>query len=290
MASRVAVLARRRPQWPMADNATVVALVALAILICGCGGGGDKSTTGKERPVTVWVLESEPDRLRATEDNVAEFTRATSVEVDLVGIGDDELADRLAEAEKTGRMPDVLQLPMASAHTLARDGTLSSDAAQDVVDKLGEQTFSARALSLLTSEGRVTAVPSDGWGQLLIYRRDILAKAGLGVPRTLEDVRRAARRLDREGMAGIAIPTVASPFTDETFEHVALAAGCRLLGDGGKPTLTSPQCRYAFGLYLDLARNYSAAGRQDVDTTRDVYFAGRAAMIFWSPFLLDAMA
>jgi multiple sugar transport system substrate-binding protein len=274
----------------MADNATVVALVALAILVCGCGGGGDKPTTGKERPVTVWVLESEPDRLRATEDNVAEFTRATSVEVKLVGIGDDELADRLAEAEKTGRMPDVMQLPMASAHTLARDGTISSDAAQDVVDKLGEETFSARALSLLTNEGRVTAVPSDGWGQLLIYRRDILAKAGLGVPRTLEDVRRVARRLDREGMAGIALPTVASPFTDETFEHVALAAGCRLLGDGGKPSLTSPQCRYAFGLYLDLARNYSAAGRQDVDTTRDAYFAGRAAMIFWSPFLLDAMA
>src|SRR3954462_11921004 len=151
MASRVAVLARGRPQWPMADNATVVALVALAILLCGCGGGGDKRTTGEERPVTVWVLESEPDRLRATEDNVAEFTRATSVEVKLVGIGDDELADRLAEAEKTGRMPDVLQLPMASALTLARDGPISSDAAQDVVDKLGEETFSARALSLLTN-------------------------------------------------------------------------------------------------------------------------------------------
>jgi multiple sugar transport system substrate-binding protein len=29
---------------------------------------------------------------------------------------------------------------------------------------------------------------------------------------------------------------------------------------------------------------------QDVDSTRDIYFAGKAAMIFWSPFLLDAMA
>src|SRR3954451_22494125 len=227
----------------MARNATVVALVALVVLACGCGGSGDKGTTAEERPITVWVLENEPDRLAATQANVAEFTRATSVEVKLVGIGDDELADRLAGAERSGRLPDVLQLPMASAHSLAQDGTISRDAAQDVVDKLGEETFSARALSLLTSEGKVTAVPSDGWGQLLIYRRDLFAKAGLPAPRTLEDVRRAARRLDRQGMAGIALPTTATPFTDETFEHVALAAGCRLLDDNGNIGLTSPACR-----------------------------------------------
>ena len=29
---------------------------------------------------------------------------------------------------------------------------------------------------------------------------------------------------------------------------------------------------------------------QDVDSTRDAYFAGKAAMVFWSPLLLDAMA
>ena len=196
----------------------------------------------------------------------------------------------MAEARRTGRLPDVLQLPMASAHAYARDGTLDADAAQDVVDQLGEETFSARALSLLTSEGKVIAVPSDGWGQLLIYRRDLFAAAGLDAPRTLEDVRRAARRLHGDGMAGITLATDPSHFTAETFEHVALAAGCQLLGDGGEVTLRSPECEYAFDLYLDLARNASVRGRQDVDSTRATYFAGRAAMVFWSPFLLDAMA
>ena len=55
-------------------------------------------------------------------------------------------------------------------------------------------------------------------------------------------------------------------------------------------TLTSPACRRAFDYYVGLARRYSVKGPQDVDTTRDAYFAGRAAMILWSPFLLDAMA
>ena len=41
---------------------------------------------------------------------------------------------------------------------------------------------------------------------------------------------------------------------------------------------------------MELARRYSPGGVQDVERTRDTYFAGEAAMILWSPFLLDAMA
>ena len=42
-------------------------------------------------------------------------------------------------------------------------------------------------------------------------------------------------------------------------------------------------------MYVDLTRR-SPGGVQDVDSTLEAYFAGKAAMIFWSPFLLDAMA
>jgi multiple sugar transport system substrate-binding protein len=187
-------------------------------------------------------------------------------------------------------MPDVLQLPMASAHAYAREGLLSRDAAQEVVDRLGEETFSSRALSLMTSEGTVTAVPSDGWGQLLIYRKDLFDGAGLPAPRTLKDVVRAARRLRRPLRAGIALGTAATPFTAETFEHVALGAGCQLLDDAGKVALDSPECVDAFEIYVELARTAPRPAGQDVESTRDDYFAGDAAMVFWSPFLLDAMA
>jgi multiple sugar transport system substrate-binding protein len=264
-------------------------VLGVAALVAGCGGDEPAGPVA-DRTLTVWILESEPDRIRATRDNVRRFARATGLKVDLVGIADDELAQRVAGARLAGRLPDVLQLPMASAHSYSRDGMLSSEAAQDVVDALGEETFSARALSLLTSEGRVMAVPSDGWGQLLIYRKDLFDAAGLGAPTTLADVLGAARRLHGRRLAGITLATAPSPFTAETFEHVALAAGCELLDDGGDVTLTSRDCRYAFDVYLDLARDFSVRGIQDVDSTRDTYFAGRAAMILWSPFLLDAMA
>jgi multiple sugar transport system substrate-binding protein len=183
-----------------------------------------------------------------------------------------------------------MQIGMADAHAFVEEGVLDADLAQQTVEELGEETFSARALSLLTADGRVVAVPSDGWGQLLMYRKDLFDRAGLPAPESLADIRRAARRLDRRGLAGITLGTAADGFTAETFEHVALAAGCQLVDDAGEVALTSPECVDAFERYVELARELSPGGRQDVDTTRDTYFAGKAAMILWSPFLLDAMA
>ena len=92
-------------------------------------------------------------------------------------------------------------------------------------------------------------------------------------------------------MVGITLATAAGDgFTAETFEHVALAEGCQIVDDAGEVTFDSPECVEALRWYGDLASNYSVKGAQDVDSTRGTYFAGRAAMMFWSPFLLDGMA
>ena len=271
---------------------TIAAVTALAAPASGCGGGAPDDEIEPATPViTVWTLENEPDRMRATRENVLALTTGTGIRVRLVGVGDDALAARMAAAKAARRLPDVVQLPLASVHAYARDGTLDTHAAESVVERLGEDTFSQTALSLVSRRGQLAAVPSDGWGQLLIYRKDLFRRAGLRAPRSLEDVGRAAARLDRDGTAGITLATAPhDAFTAETFEHVALAAGCRVVDDRGRVTLTSPACRRAFRLYVRLARRDSVGGVQDVDTTRAAYFAGRAAMIFWSPFLLDAMA
>jgi multiple sugar transport system substrate-binding protein len=263
----------------------------LAFVAAGCGGGDRQRRQDVGGPLTVWIEENQPDRVRAARDNVADFTRRTGIEVQLVPLGDGELDERVAVAERDGSLPDVMQITIADARSFAERGILDTGAAKQVVGELGEQTFSARALGLLTSGGSIAAVPSDGWGQLLIYREDLFDRAGLPMPDTLERVRAAARRLTRPGMAGITLATKGGDgFTAETFEHVALAAGCQLVDAGGDVTLSSAKCRRAFSLYVELARRYSPGGVQDVDRTREMYFAGKAAMIMWSPFLLDSMA
>ncbi len=279
-----------RTSWSARALATILALLVVGAGACGTSGSGDEEEPEGTR-VTVWILENEPDRVRATRANVDRFTRQTGIGVELVAVGDDELASRVAQAEKDGRLPDVAQLPLGSVHTYAARGLLDETAAEDVVDRLDDDSFSQTALTLVSREGRIAAVPSDGWGQLLIYRKDLFGQAGLEPPETLEDVRRAARRLHREGRAGIALANVpGDTFTAESFEHLALAADCQLVDDAGTVTLDSAPCRSAFAVYAELAGRYSPGGVLDADRTRDAYFAGRAAMILWSPFLLDAMA
>jgi multiple sugar transport system substrate-binding protein len=274
------------------------ALAATALLaIAACGGGndggaGNASGDVRGQSITAWTNEFQPDRLRKTERILTDFTQKTGVRVKLVAIPEDQLSTLITSASAAGKLPDVVMATsMADSHAYAKQDVFDADAAQEVVDRLGPGTFSKRALDLVSADGKATGVPSDGWGQLLIYRKDLFDKAGLAAPKTLEDIRAAAQKLDQGRVAGITLATAPGDgFTAETFEHVALAEGCRLVDGGGKVTFDSPPCVEALRYYGDLAKRYSVAGNQDVDSTRATYFAGRAAMMFWSPFLLDGMA
>jgi multiple sugar transport system substrate-binding protein len=275
---------------------TVLSLLAvLAALAAGCGGddddGGDSGSI-KGETLTVWNNEFQPDRMKATEDILADFTKKTGVKTKLVAVPEDQLATLMTNAAAAGKLPDVvLATPVGDSHTYAREELFDSDAAQEVVDKLGADTFSKKALDLVSQDGKATGVPSDGWGQLLIYRKDMFDKAGIDTPESLDDIRAAAEKLNTGGVAGITLATAPGDgFTSETFEHVGLASGCQLVNDSGDVTFDSPECVEALKWYGDVASNYSVEGNQNVDTTRATYFAGRAAMMFWSPFLLDGMA
>jgi multiple sugar transport system substrate-binding protein len=266
----------------------------VALLAAGCGGDDDGDGSGSLRgqTITVWNQEFQPDRMEKTRAILADFTAETGIKTKLVPIPDDQLAPLITNAAAAGELPDVvLATTMADSQGYAAQGVFDAEAAQEVVDRLGPDTFSQRALDLVSSDGVATGVPSDAWGMLLIYRKDLFDEAGLDAPETLEDVRAAAERLHGDGRAGITLATKPGDgFTAETVEHLALAHGCQLVDDQGNVTFDSPECVEALSYYGDLARNYSVQGNQDVDSTRATYFAGRAAMVIWSPFILDGMA
>ncbi|HWM10005.1 MAG TPA: extracellular solute-binding protein [Solirubrobacteraceae bacterium] len=273
----------------------MASLAVLAALAVGCGGDddeGDAAGGGGGETLTVWNNEFQPDRMAATQAILDEFTEKTGIKTEQVAVPEDQLATLITNAAAADELPDVvLATPVAQSHQYAAEELFDAEAAQEVVDNLGADTFSEKALALVSKDGVATGVPSDGWGQLLIYRRDLFEEAGLEAPQSLEDVRAAAEQLNGDGVAGITLATAAGDgFTAETFEHVALAEGCQMVDDAGEVTFDSPECVEALRWYGDIASNYSVEGAQDVDSTRGTYFAGRAAMMFWSPFLLDGMA
>jgi multiple sugar transport system substrate-binding protein len=266
--------------------------VAGVALVAGCGGGeGGKGASLRGRTITVWNNEHQPERMAATREILADFTRRTGIRTKLVAVPEDGLAGMIADATRGGLPDVVLSTSLSHTHAFAARGIFDAAAAQAVVERLGVDTFSPRALELVSRNGEAVGVPSDGWGQLLIYRRDLFERAALDAPKTLADIAAAARKLDRPGMAGIALATAPGDgFTAETFEHIALAFGCELVDHVGNVTIDSRECVDALRWYGDVARNGALPGRQDVESTRRAYFDGRAAMVFWSPFLLDGLA
>jgi ABC-type glycerol-3-phosphate transport system substrate-binding protein len=264
--------------------------VVLAMAATGCGGGDGGQA--QDNTLTFWSLEDVTDRIKKTQALVDRFQQETGIQVKMSAIAEDQFASQIQSASAAGTLPDVVgALSLGFIHSLAADDIADPDAAAEVVDSLGRETFSERSLRLVDVDGKPAGIPSDTWTNLLVYRKDLFQQAGLQPPQTFDQIMKAATTLKEPGRAGIVAATKPSDgFTQQTFEYLALANGCQLTDDQGNVQLTSPQCVETFRFYGDLIKNGSIAGGQDVDTTRAAYFAGKSAMVLWSSFILDELA
>src|SRR4051794_5067499 len=278
---------RRRAVAAAALSTAVIASLAA----CG-GGGGDDGGSGASNKLTVWIEEDLPDRVAATQGIVDDFTKKTGVKVTLVAVAEDQFNQILTSNAAAGKLPDVIGgLPLGQVRTLSSNKLIDTDTVGSVIDGLDRKTFSDSALKLTADGDKQLAVPSESWVQLLVYRKDLFDKAGLGTPSTYDDVLAAAKALDSSGVPGFIGANVAGDaFTEQTFEEIGLGNGCELVDDSGEVTFDSDECVAALDFYGQLQRDYSVAGAQDVDTTRAAYFAGKGAMLIWSSFILDEMA
>ena len=267
------------------------------LVVAGCGGGGDgggQSDTGsqEDNALTIWTTEDVADRVTAQQKIMDAWAQKSGATVKLVAVAADQLTTVLTSAAAANDLPDAIAaLDLNGMNQLRTDDLVDPEAAKEVVDGLGPDTFFKRTLELTSVDGEQISVPSDGFSNLLFYRKDLFQAAGLPEPKTYGDIQNAAKELKKGKTAGIVAATApADSFTSQTFEWVALANACQLVDDGGNITLNSPQCQEAFNFYGPMIKQSSVPGNQDADTTRASYFAGDAAMVIWSSFLLDELA
>jgi multiple sugar transport system substrate-binding protein len=277
------------------------ALLGLVLVTAACGGeatssGGDSSGGdgggGGDGKLVFWSAEDNADRIEATQAIVDRFMEETGIDVELVAVAEGDLTTQVTAAVAGDTLPDVFgALSLGFTHSLAADGLADLDANGAVVEALGRDTFSESALDLVTTDDGLAGVPSDSWAQLLVYRKDLFDAAGLEAPTTYDTILGAAEELNTDDQAGIVLATGNDlAFVQQTFEYFAVANGCDVIDGEGNVTITSPQCVETFDFYTNLVNNGSVEGAQDADTTRAAYFAGDAAMIVWSSFLLDELA
>lgn len=242
--------------------------------------------------IVFWSTETQPARAEITQQIIERFTAETGIEVTLVLTDEDVLPSLMTSNFAAGTLPDVMFHPVDFTANWYNTGILDADAATAVINDLGADNFSGLGLVSNGMDGYM-AVPTDGWGQLLLYRSDLFEAAGLEAPTTFDAIMTAAETLNDPDNNFYGIVAATDPnavFTQQTFEHFALANGVSLTDADGNVTLNTPEMVEALDFYSTLVGQYGPPGVQDVVSTRATYFAGQAAMIVWSPFILDELA
>ncbi|MEM1372811.1 MAG: extracellular solute-binding protein [Pseudomonadota bacterium] len=237
-----------------------------------------------------WTTEEQPERLARQEAMAEAFAAATGHSVEVIPVTESDLGTRATAAFAAGDLPDVIYHTLQYALPWAEAGILDTDAATDVVENLGGDTFSG-ALELAAVDGGYASVPVDGWTQMIVYRKDLFEANGLEAPTSYDNVRAALAALHNppEMYGFVAATKVDENFMSQVLEHVFLANGVSIVDGDGVAALDEAATLEVLDFYKDIA-DASPEGELYWDQSRTLYFSGNAAMIIWSPFILDELA
>ncbi len=241
--------------------------------------------------LTVWTTQVQPERVAVQEQLAADFEAASGVSVEIVPIEESAIAERVTAAFGAGDLPDVIYHPISQTIGWAEAGILDTLTASDIVESLGQDTFSEGALNLVRYEEEYAAVPSDGWTQLIVYRQDLFDEAGLEAPTSFEAIQAAVEALHNppEMYGFVAATDPSNDYMMQVLEEFFLANGATLLDDEGNVDLDNEQVIETLNFYKTLT-DASPEGNLFWEQSRELYMAGQAAMIVWSPFILDELA
>jgi multiple sugar transport system substrate-binding protein len=221
----------------------------------------------------------------------AEFSSSSGISVDVIPVDEKELGTRATAAFAAGDLPDVIYHPLQYALPWIDAGILDSDSATEVIENLGVSTFASGGLDMAAVDGGYASVPVDGWTQMVVYRKDLFDAAGLNAPNTYADVLAAIDALHNppELFGFVAATKIDESFMSQVLEHVFLANGVTPVDANGFKPLEEKATIEVLEFYKAISEA-SPPGELYWKQSRELYFAGKAAMIIWSPFILDELA
>ena len=260
-------------------------LLAATTLSVALAGAADAQS------LRFWTTEEQPARLAKQQELAEQYESMTGTSVEVIPVTETDLGTRATAAFAANDLPDVIYHPLQYALPWVDAGILDSAAATDVINELGTDTFASGALEMAAAEDGYASVPVDGWTQMIVFRKDLFDAHGLAAPTSYAAVNAAIEKLHNppEMFGFVAATKVDENFMSQVLEHVFLANGVSPVdGNGFNPLEEGPTIE-VLEFYKSIA-DASPEGELFWKQSRELYFAGKAAMIIWSPFILDELA
>ncbi|WP_328870500.1 sugar ABC transporter substrate-binding protein [Streptomyces sp. NBC_00287] len=253
---------RRAPRGLIAAAAVGTLITSLA----ACSGAGGSGSTGGDSINVLMVNNPQMVELqKLTADN---FTKDTGIKVNFTVLPENDVRDKISQdfANQAGQY-DVATLSNYEIPIYAKNGWLHSldsyvkgDTAFDQDDILPPMTQ-----ALTAEDGKLYGEPFYGESSFLMYRKDVLEKAGLTMPAkpTWTQVADIATKVDgaESGMKGICLRglpgwgEVMAPLTT-----VVNTFGGTWFNQDWQAQLDSKEFKEATQFYVDLVREHGEAG------------------------------
>jgi sorbitol/mannitol transport system substrate-binding protein len=250
-------------------RATLIAALFLGLGVVGCGGddnGGGGSDSGS---INVAIVDN-PQMKDIAKLTPSLFTKKSGIKVNYTILDEGTLREvTTRDVAAGGRQFDVVMIGPFEAPQFGKSGFITdltkfaqSDSAYQVDDII------PAVRNALSFDGKLYAAPFYGESSFLMYRKDVLKKAGITMPAqpTWTQVADAARKVDTPEMAGICLRgkpgwgDLGASFTTVLNTMGGTWWSAKPDGSVDKAMVDQPEFRNALEFYVNLVKD---AGEKD---------------------------
>ncbi|PLS18778.1 ABC transporter substrate-binding protein [Bacillus sp. M6-12] len=243
------------------------------------GGGGSKE---EKKPAELRVVGANHPWTEAIEPLIPEFEKETGIKVKLEKYFEDQLTQKLSTEFTSGsKSIDVYMIrPLQEGKLFNINGwaddisSYTSDAEWDIKD------FSPSSIDSLKADEKMFGIPLVTEREILYYRKDIFEKNNLTPPKTLEEVKAVAEKLNdpKNDFYGIVSRGQRSPSVTQ-FSSYLYGFGGDFFVDG-KAALDTPEAIEAFKFYGSMLKDYGPPGVLNMSWPQasGLFGQGKAAM------------
>ena len=250
----------------------VAAIAAAAFLATGAltscsAGAGDGAGDGAEGSKTLRVTLANHVWTDIIKSKLSEFEKETGLTVELSQYGEDQLSDQYNVKLNAGtnEIDVMMYRPLQEGKLFAKNGYLA-DLSNDVTanNDWDWADFQSGPVGATTYNDQVVGVPIITEQEVLYYRKDLLEKAGLEVPKTMDELEAAAKAIKEQnpGIAGFVSRTGRSAAVTQ-FSSFLYSFGGDFIDENGESGIASADAKKAYAFYGGLLRNY---GPENVST------------------------
>ncbi len=254
------------------------------VLVSAVFAGGKKEAAPMSEPAAKEVKEVKPQEIRVLlanhpygellKQSIPEFEKATGIKVNFESLQESQLSQKLTTefATNSSTVDVFMTRPLQDGLLFMKNGWYESLSKYDFSD------YPRNTVDICSKNGSTFIVPLVTEWQVLYYRKDLFAKAGLSVPKNFIELEAAAKALTTKDMAGFGSRGKGAAAVTQLSSYVYNFGGLYI--DKGKAVFDTPQAMDAIRFYGKMLGTYGPQGITSMswENLMPVFQAGKLAM------------